>query len=243
MAAVQRSSRTCPGAATPTSRRRAARKYSYDYVTEADLMKGVRPLLAKHGIAFYYRDEILELRPKGTATRARDDHARRRRVRAHVQRRRVGTDTATRPRTRRRRRRPLPGCGRRSCSRTTRIPSRRTSTPPTRSRRAARTLDARPDVAEPQVDAAEDRRAHRPPGARAGRDRRGGAGRDARARAPRAGEGRVRADRAVPERRRRRRARRDRPAARAVHVANERARKESDSDAYTPADLTGPAAS
>jgi hypothetical protein len=33
--------------------------YSYDYVTEADLMIGVRPLLAKHGVAFYYADEIL----------------------------------------------------------------------------------------------------------------------------------------------------------------------------------------
>lgn len=34
--------------------------YSYDYITEADLMKAVRPLLAKNGVATYYSDEIIE---------------------------------------------------------------------------------------------------------------------------------------------------------------------------------------
>ena len=33
-------------------------QYSYDYILEADLMKAVRPLLAKYGVASFYRDEI-----------------------------------------------------------------------------------------------------------------------------------------------------------------------------------------
>jgi hypothetical protein len=41
--------------------------YTYDYILEADLMSGVRPLLAKHGIAVYYSDEILS-NQNGTAT-------------------------------------------------------------------------------------------------------------------------------------------------------------------------------
>lgn len=33
--------------------------YEYDYILEADLMSGIRPLLAKHGIAVYYSDRLL----------------------------------------------------------------------------------------------------------------------------------------------------------------------------------------
>lgn len=33
--------------------------YSYDYILEADLMKAIRPLLAKHGVATYYSDRIV----------------------------------------------------------------------------------------------------------------------------------------------------------------------------------------
>lgn len=38
---------------------RGGSEYTYDYVLESDLMSGIRPLLARHGIAFYYADEIL----------------------------------------------------------------------------------------------------------------------------------------------------------------------------------------
>lgn len=38
---------------------RSGSSYSYDYILEADLMSGIRPLLAAAGIAFYYSDEIL----------------------------------------------------------------------------------------------------------------------------------------------------------------------------------------
>jgi hypothetical protein len=34
--------------------------YSYDYILEADLMKAIRPLLAKHGIATLYSDRIVK---------------------------------------------------------------------------------------------------------------------------------------------------------------------------------------
>ena len=38
-----------------------ALQYAYDYVTEASLMAALRPLLAKHGVALYYGDEILNV--------------------------------------------------------------------------------------------------------------------------------------------------------------------------------------
>lgn len=67
MAAVQGELEDVPrqGHADVETKRGAT--YSYDYITEADLMKGVRPLLAKHGIAVYYRDEILRY-SEGSAT-------------------------------------------------------------------------------------------------------------------------------------------------------------------------------
>lgn len=35
-------------------------QYTYDYILEADLMKAVRPLLAKRGVAVFYADEIIQ---------------------------------------------------------------------------------------------------------------------------------------------------------------------------------------
>ena len=40
-------------------------EYSYRYVLESDLMEGLRPALADHGIAVFYSDEILDLKPVG----------------------------------------------------------------------------------------------------------------------------------------------------------------------------------
>lgn len=76
---------------------RSGGKYTYDYILEADLMKAIRPLLSKHGIATYYSDRIvsidqgqarvevvlrlraageeLELRGEGVANDTGDKHA------------------------------------------------------------------------------------------------------------------------------------------------------------------------
>lgn len=40
---------------------RSGGSYSYDYILEADLMSGIRPLLAEAGIAFYYSDKIVSV--------------------------------------------------------------------------------------------------------------------------------------------------------------------------------------
>lgn len=48
-------------------KRDGSHAYSYDYILEADLMRAIRPLLAKQGVATYYRDEILRYEA-GTAT-------------------------------------------------------------------------------------------------------------------------------------------------------------------------------
>jgi hypothetical protein len=61
MAAVQLELEDVPRRGHADVQTRAGGTYSYDYILEADLMKGVRPLLAKHGIATYYRDELLGL--------------------------------------------------------------------------------------------------------------------------------------------------------------------------------------
>jgi hypothetical protein len=62
MAAVQAEIEDVPRRGHAEVEMRSGGRYSYDYVTEADLMTGVRPLLAKHGVAFYYADEIVEYR-------------------------------------------------------------------------------------------------------------------------------------------------------------------------------------
>lgn len=45
---------------------RSGAEYTYDYILESDLMKAIRPLLAKHGIATYYSDRIVSI-DNGTA--------------------------------------------------------------------------------------------------------------------------------------------------------------------------------
>lgn len=47
--------------------RSAKATYSYDYILEADLMKAVRPLLAKYGVASFYSDTILSAPAAGNA--------------------------------------------------------------------------------------------------------------------------------------------------------------------------------
>lgn len=60
MAAVQLELEDVPRAGHATVTTKSGSSYSYDYITEADLMKAVRPLLSKHGIATYYSDRIVE---------------------------------------------------------------------------------------------------------------------------------------------------------------------------------------
>jgi hypothetical protein len=67
MAAVQLELEDVPRAGHARVEKEGRLQYEYDYITEADLMKGVRPLLAKHGIASYYSDEILSY-TNGSAT-------------------------------------------------------------------------------------------------------------------------------------------------------------------------------
>jgi hypothetical protein len=67
MAAVQAELEDVPRRGHADVTTKGGAKYSYDYILEADLMKAVRPLLAQHGIAVYYRDEILRY-DQGTAT-------------------------------------------------------------------------------------------------------------------------------------------------------------------------------
>lgn len=59
MAAVQLELENVPRRGHAEVKKEGVLQYEYDYITEADLMKGVRPLLAKHGIATYYSDEIV----------------------------------------------------------------------------------------------------------------------------------------------------------------------------------------
>lgn len=59
MAAVQLELENVPRRGHAEVRKDGVLQYEYDYITEADLMKGVRPLLAKHGIATYYSDELV----------------------------------------------------------------------------------------------------------------------------------------------------------------------------------------
>jgi hypothetical protein len=59
MAAVQLELENVPRRGHAEVKKDGVLQYEYDYITEADLMKGVRPLLAKHGIATYYSDEIV----------------------------------------------------------------------------------------------------------------------------------------------------------------------------------------
>jgi ERF superfamily len=40
---------------------RAAGSYSYGYIEESTLMEKIRPLLAEHGVAVYYSDEIISI--------------------------------------------------------------------------------------------------------------------------------------------------------------------------------------
>jgi hypothetical protein len=61
MAAVQAELEDVPRRGHAEVTTRSGANYSYDYILEADLMTGVRPLLAKHGVAVYYSDELLSL--------------------------------------------------------------------------------------------------------------------------------------------------------------------------------------
>jgi hypothetical protein len=67
IAAVQLELEDVPRAGHARVEKDGRLQYEYDYITEADLMKGVRPLLAKHGVASYYSDEILSY-TNGSAT-------------------------------------------------------------------------------------------------------------------------------------------------------------------------------
>lgn len=59
MAAVQLELENVPRRGHAEVKKDGVVQYAYDYITEADLMKAIRPLLAKHGIATYYSDEIV----------------------------------------------------------------------------------------------------------------------------------------------------------------------------------------
>lgn len=61
MAAVQLELEDVPRRGHAEVEMRSGGRYSYDYITEADLMKAIRPLLAKHGIATYYSDRIVSI--------------------------------------------------------------------------------------------------------------------------------------------------------------------------------------
>lgn len=61
IAAVQLELEDVPRAGHAVVQTRSGGEYSYDYITEADLMKAIRPLLAKHGIASYYSDQLVSL--------------------------------------------------------------------------------------------------------------------------------------------------------------------------------------
>lgn len=61
MAWVQKQLEDVPRAGHAEVTMRSGGTYTYDYITEADLMKGVRPLLAKAGIAVYYSDRIVSI--------------------------------------------------------------------------------------------------------------------------------------------------------------------------------------
>lgn len=61
MAAVQKELEDVPRRGHADVTTRAGGSYAYDYITEADLMAGIRPLLARHGIATYYSDRILSV--------------------------------------------------------------------------------------------------------------------------------------------------------------------------------------
>lgn len=67
MAAVQLEIEDVPRRGHAEVFKNGSKIYEYDYVAEADLMTSIRPLLAKHGIAFYYADEIVTA-GGGTAT-------------------------------------------------------------------------------------------------------------------------------------------------------------------------------
>lgn len=66
MAAVQLELEDVPRRGHAEVTMRNGGTYTYDYITEADLMIGVRPLLARHGIATYYSDRIVSIEA-GTA--------------------------------------------------------------------------------------------------------------------------------------------------------------------------------
>lgn len=61
MAWVQRKLEDVPRSGHADVSTRSGANYSYDYLTEADLMIGIRPLLAEAGIAFYYSDAIVHV--------------------------------------------------------------------------------------------------------------------------------------------------------------------------------------
>jgi hypothetical protein len=58
MAAVQRKLEDVERRGHAEITTRSGGSYTYDYITEPDLMRAIRPLLAKEGIAVYYSDEI-----------------------------------------------------------------------------------------------------------------------------------------------------------------------------------------
>lgn len=60
IAAVQLELEDVPRRGHAEVQTRSGSNYSYDYILEADLMKAIRPLLAKHGVAVYYSDRILD---------------------------------------------------------------------------------------------------------------------------------------------------------------------------------------
>lgn len=67
MAAVQAELEDVPRRGHAEVETRGGGRYEYDYILEADLMAGIRPLLARHGVAVYYSDELLSF-ANGVAT-------------------------------------------------------------------------------------------------------------------------------------------------------------------------------